>query len=154
MNAPKYELGKIYDLRFSHEHMPDRIYIKGVSANTDKPYWIYQVYSEVHPWKSIYMTEEDIDKRVSRRSADCYQHPIVQKMYQRGFRFCGNSKEEVAINRANNLKTANYIKHIILCDAVGADGNMLDGELGLWVQYNRSFDQPDVRDKDGCINIK
>lgn len=154
MEAPKYELGHVYDLRFSKEHMPDRIYIKGISTETGKPYWIYQVYSEVHPWKSIYMTEQDIDARVSYKSRNCYQHPIVQQMYQRGFRFCGNSAEQTAVNRANNLKEAKYIAHIILCDAVDADGNMLEGQLGLWVQYNRVFDMPNVKDKDGCINIK
>lgn len=99
MEAPKYELGHVYDLRFSKEHMPDRIYIKGISTETGKPYWIYQVYSEVHPWKSIYMTEQDIDARVSHKSKECYQHPIVQQMYQRGFRFCGNSAEQTAVNR-------------------------------------------------------
>lgn len=153
MNAPKYELGQIYDLRFSKDYMPDRIYIKGISADTSRPEWTYQVYSEVRPWKSIYMTEDEIDKRISKKSRNCYNHPIVKNLYGRGFRFCGNSKEDTAINRANNLKDANYIKHIILCDAVDQDGNILEGQLGLWVQYNRTFDIVE-KDEDGFINVK
>jgi hypothetical protein len=57
-------------------------------------------------------------------------------MYNDGFRFCGNNKTDTAYNRARSMADAKYIKHIILCDAIGTDGNPIDGYLGLWVQYN------------------
>ena len=77
-------------------------------------------------------------------------------MMSKGFRFCGNSKSDTAINRAKKLHDTEYIKHIVLKDAVDEDGNMIDGSLGLWVQYQHTIDDEPVLipREDGGYTVK
>ena len=48
------------------------------------------------------------------------------------------------------------IKHIVLKDAVDEDGNMIDGSLGLWVQYQHTIDDEPVLvpREDGGYTVK
>ena len=140
MNSPRYEAGNVIDLRFTRDTMPDRIYINMVYRKSGSTQWMYEVLSEKSS-KVLYMQENDIFKVESQKSAKCYDHEIVKKLYNEGFRFCGNMKEETAFNRANMLKSAIYIKHIILACAISKDGDVIDGQLGLWVMYNTQIDE-------------
>lgn len=139
MTKPKYEAGKIIDLRFTRESMPDRIYIHMVYRKPRSTEWMYQVFSEKNNG-IIYLGESQIAKLESKRTAKCYEHDIVKSMYESGFRFCGNSNENKAYERANGMKYAGYIKHIVLRDAVDENGEYVDGQLGLWVMYNSVID--------------
>ena len=139
MNAPKYKAGSVIDIRFSHNTMPDRIYIIMVYQKENSTEWMYQVVSEKSNGITYY-TESQIDKYISKKSGKCYETDLVKEMYNNGFRFCGNSKKDTAFNRANSMVNANYIKHIILADALDTDGNPIEGQLGLWVQYNKVID--------------
>ena len=140
MNSPKYEAGSVIDLRFTRDIMPDRIYVNMVYRKVGSTQWMYEVLSEKNS-KVLYMQEKDITRVESQKSSKCYDHEIVKKMYSEGFRFCGNTKEDTAFNRANKLKSANYIKHIILANALSPDGYTLDGQLGVWVMYNTQIDE-------------
>lgn len=135
MEAPKYDAGNIIDLRFTRSSMPDRIYVKMVYKKAGSTEWMYEVLSEKNN-NTIYLSESQIDSIRSKRESKCYEHELVKRMYSDGFRFCGNNKADTAYSRARKMVDAKYIKHIILCDAIGEDGNPIDGYLGLWVQYN------------------
>lgn len=135
MSTPKYNPGDIIDLRFTNNSMPDRIYISMVYKKNGSTEWMYEVLSEKND-RTVYMAESQIDKIKSKKESKCYEHELIQKMYNSGFRFCGNNKAETAHNRANKMTSAKYIKHIILCDAIDENGDVIDGYLGLWVQYN------------------
>lgn len=156
MNLPRYEAGSVIDLRFTRDTMPDRIYINMVYRKVGSTQWMYEVLSEKSS-KVLYMQESDILKVESQKSAKCYDHEIVKKLYNEGFRFCGNAKEDTAFNRANKLKSANYIKHIIIASAVSPDGHTLDGQLGIWVMYNTQIDENTKeinKDEFGMYQIK
>ena len=145
MDKPKYNIRDVIDLRFNHNSMPDRIYIRMVYMKDKSTEWMYEVFSE----KSdciIYMSESQINMRISKKDGKCYENDMIKGLYRDGFRFCGNNKRDTAISRANNMVNANYIKHIILADALDKDGNEIDGYLGLWVQYNTVIDE-DERNK-------
>lgn len=135
MDAPKYDVGNVIDLRFSRDTMPDRIYINMVYKKVGSTEWIYEALSEKNN-RVIVLPESQISNLESKKESKCYEHELIQRMYRDGFRFCGNNKSETARIRALNMVDARYIKHIILCDAIGTDGNPIDGYLGLWVQYN------------------
>ena len=139
MNAPKYEVKSIIDLRFSRDTMPDRIYIQMVYMKDMSREWMYQVFSEKKNGV-IYMPESQIDALISKKEGKCYENEVIKDLYDNGFRFCGNNKKDYAFNRANSMVNANYIKHIILAEAIDKDGNPIPGQLGLWVQYNASID--------------
>lgn len=149
MNIPKFKPGEVIDLRYSRDTMPDRIRINMVYQKFGLTEWTYEVLSEKHN-KIMYMREPQIDSMKSKKTAKCYENPLVQKMYKDGFRFCGNSKANTAYNRANSMINANYIKHIVLCDAIGTNGEVIEGSLGLWVQYNTVIDDNTA---DGSIRI-
>lgn len=155
MNKPLYEPGNVIDFRFTREHMPDRVYVSMVYRMVMSDEWMYQCWSEKSGIK-VYLSETEISKRKSKKSAKCYEHPIVKDMMSKGFRFCGNSKSGTAINRAKKLHDAGYIKHIVLKDAVDEDGNMIDGSLGLWVQYQHTIDDEPVLipREDGGYTVK
>lgn len=138
--APKYDAGMVIDIRFTRNSMPDRIYIDTVYMKPASKEWMYSVYSEKSD-KYIFMSESQIEKSASKKTAKCYDNEIVIQMYKSGFRFAGNSKSDTALNRAYSMVNAKYIKHIILAEAVGEDGDMLDGQYGLWVQYNNIIDE-------------
>ncbi len=140
MNSPKYEAGSVIDLRFTRDTMPDRIYINMVYRKVGSKQWMYEVLSEKSDGV-LYMQENDIFKVESQKKAKCYDNEIVKKLYSEGFRFCGNMKETTAFNRANTLKSANYIKHIILANAISQDDYEIDDHLGLWVMYNTQIDE-------------
>lgn len=158
-NQPKYEAGEIIDLRFTRDSMPDRIYVEMVYRKPKSTEWMYRIVSEKSGGIFSYVSESEIDKRVSHKDKKCYEHEIVKQLYSNGFRFCGNSKFETAFNRANNMKCARYIRHIILAEAIDPDGNPIDGELGMWVQYNIVFDDTMAenipqKNEDGYYHIK
>lgn len=146
MNVPKYNAGDIIDIRFSHNTMPDRIYIQMVYRKENSVEWMYQVISEKSNGVAYY-TESHIDKYISKRDGKCYETDLVKEMYKNGFRFCGNSNRDTAFNRANSMINANYIRHIMLADALDKDGNPIAGQLGLWVQYNKVIDHNLSNDK-------
>lgn len=135
MKAPKYEPRSIIDLRFSHETMPDRIYVEMVYQRDKSNCWMYRVISE-KCGKVEFMREDEIDKFISKKIAKVYENPVVQDLYKKGFRFCGNSKKDTAFARALKLKPAQYISEIVLVDAFNNDGDNIIGEYGLWVKYN------------------
>lgn len=149
--APKYEAGMVIDIRFTRNSMPDRIFIDMVYQKAKSTEWMYNVYSEKSD-KYIFMSESQIEKSASHKTAKCYEHEVVQQMYESGFRFAGNNKAETAMNRAYSMVNAKYIKHIILAEAIGEDGSKMDGYLGLWVQYNNvieadgSFTKKNLKD--------
>lgn len=139
MDAPKYSAGQVIDLRFTRNSMPDRIYITMVYMKPSSICWMYRVESEMRSG-IIYMRETDIDRRASKKQANCYSNDTIISMYQYGFRWCGNYTEKICINRAKILSSANYIKNIIICDAIDKDGNIIDGYKALWVRYNIAID--------------
>jgi hypothetical protein len=135
MNTPKFNIKDVIDLRFSKDNMPDRIYIHAIFIKESDTEWMYKVLSE----KSngyITLPESYINKFFSKKERPCYDNEVVKELYDNGFRFCGNYKKDTAINKANSIKSANYIKHIILAEAIDKNGNPMVGYLGLWVQYN------------------
>lgn len=138
MKAPKYELKTIIDLRFSNTEMPDRIFIRMAYIKDTSKGWWYEVFSEKKDG-IIYISESDINRLISKKDDACYDNPIIKELYENGFRFCGNYKRDTAINRANSMKDARYIKHIILAEAINKDGMTLPDYLGLWVQYNATL---------------
>lgn len=144
MKAPKYKAKDVIDIRFSHDRMPDRIYIKMVYMKDMSTEWMYQVFSEKKN-DIIYMPESQIDANISNKSCKCYENEVIKELYNNGFRFCGNDKRDTAFNRANNMINANYIKHIILAEAIDRDGNPIPDYLGLWVQYNTTIDDQQMR---------
>ena len=157
--APKYDAGMVIDIRFSSNSMPDRIFIDTVYHKASGKEWMYSVYSEKSD-KYIFMSESQIENRESKKTAKCYEHEVVQQMYENGFRFAGNNKAETALNRAYGMVNAKYIKHIILSEAIGEDGNKINGYLGLWVQYNNiieadgSFTKKNMSDMQFPIVVK
>lgn len=156
MNAPKYEPRSVIDIRFSHDTMPDRIYVETVYRQDKSNCWMYRVISEKFN-KSVYMREDEITKYISRKTAKVYDNPTIQDLYRKGFRFCGNGRKDAVIARALKLKPADYISEIILVDAFDANGNNIIGEYGLWVKYNLQInDNPDGYQKnpDGYLVIK
>lgn len=136
MGEPKYAAGSVIDTTFGGNKMPDRLYIDMVYMKPKSRCWMYEVLSEKNN-KVMYIPEIDIERNESKRTAKCYDNEVVKKMYEDGYRFCGNMNNDTAFKRADSMKNANYIKHIMLCDAVDTDGNIIDGKLGLWVMYNR-----------------
>jgi hypothetical protein len=138
MNAPKYDIGSVIDLRFSNDEMPDRIYIKMAYIKDITKGWYYEVVSEKRNGVA-YMSEADINRLISKKNKPCYDNAIIKQLYEDGFRFCGNNKKDTAISRANSMKNALYIKHIILAEALDRNGNPIPNYLGLWVQYNTTI---------------
>lgn len=134
----KYNPGDVIDIRFTNCTMPDRIFIQMVYKKSASTEWMYQVLSEQKD-DIMFVSESQIDKAISKKDSKCYEHPMVKELYKNGFRFCGNNKEDNAFRRANNMKNAKYIKHIILAEAIDKDGKPIDGYLGLWVQYNTTI---------------
>ena len=154
IEVPKYNVDDVIDLRFSKDHMPDRICILMVYRKTGSKEWMYQVLSELND-SMIFMSESQINKRISRKNSKCYEHEIVKKMYESGYRFCGNAKSNTAFNRAERYKRSEYIRHIVLVRAIDPDGNMIEDELGLWVQYNNVIDSDHIANgKDEYYKIK
>lgn len=139
MNAPKYNISDVIDLRFSNITMPDRIYIQMVYMKDASTEWMYQVFSEKKNG-IIFMSESQISKLESKKNSECYNNQLIMEMYKNGFRFCGNNKRNTAFNRARGMVDAKYIKHIILAEALDKDGNVIPDYLGLWVQYNATID--------------
>ena len=153
MDAPRYSVKEVIDLRFSNTTMPDRIYVQMVYMKDNSTEWMYQVFSE----KSngiVYMSESQIGKLESKRDSGCYNNAVVSELYKNGFRFCGNNKRDTAFNRANGMVSAKYIKHIILADAVNKDGQPMPDHLGLWVQYNATIERDSAPNSSGHYIIK
>lgn len=135
MNTPKYDLSNVIDLRFSRDTMPDRIYIHAVFMKESDVEWMYKVYSE----KSngyITLPESHINKFISKKDKPCYNNEVIKELYENGFRFCGNYKKDTAVNKANSMVSANYIKHIMLVEAFDKNGSIMPDNYGIWVQYN------------------
>ena len=143
-SVPKYDTGSVVDIRFTHDAMPDRIYIETVYHKDNSNGWIYRVFSE-KSGKFIFMRENEIIP--SNRTAKVYENPIIQSLYNDGYRFCGNSKRETAINRASKLKSANYIANVILIDAFDTEGNTLNDQYGLWVRYNYQIGNSSIHNR-------
>lgn len=153
MRKPKYSTRDVIDLRFTHDSMPDRIYINAVYQKDTSTEWMYQVFSEKRN-DYIYMAESQIDKVISKKDSKCYENPIIKELYENGFRFCGNNKRDTAFSRANSMVNAKYIKHIILAEAFDKDGSPMPGYLGLWVQYNATISDKTEKNKDGYYVVK
>lgn len=140
MKTPKYDVCSVIDLRHKdNSELPDRIYIDMVYWKDGCEEWMYACTSERNEGHLIYLTESYINKYRSKKTAQCYDNDIVRDMYNQGFRFCGNFDTGVALQKANRLRMAQYIKHIVLNDAVAPDGNILSGQSGLWVKYHRTI---------------
>lgn len=150
--APKYDVGMVVDIRFTRNSMPDRIYIDTVYMKPMSKEWMYSVYSEKSD-KYIFMSESQIERSASKKTAKCYENEVVIQMYKSGFRFAGNSKSNTALNRAYGMVNAKYIKHIILAEAVDENGDMLEDQLGLWVQYNNVIGEDGSFTKKNLIGI-
>lgn len=131
----KYEAGQVVDIRFSNDSMPDRIFIDMVYKKPNSTEWMYNVLSEKKNGYT-YMSESQISRLESKKTSKAYDNDIVKEMYEKGYRFCGNSNTGTCEKRARKLVDANYIKHIVLRSAVGSDGNIIPNQMGLWVQYN------------------
>ena len=79
MDKPLYEPGNVIDFRFTREHMPDRVYVSMVYQMVMSDEWMYQCWSEKSGIK-VYLSETEISRRKSKKSAKCYEHPIVKDM--------------------------------------------------------------------------
>jgi hypothetical protein len=145
VSNPKYHVGDVIDIRYSKDELPNRIVVYMVYFKDGCQEWMYQCYSEKNYNKLVYLTESYIDKLKSRKTAKCYEHPMIQDLYKKGYRFCGNGKEETMRHKAISLQSAKYISNIILCDAISKNGELVDGELGLWIRYYNPIEDTTFR---------
>ena len=89
----KYEAGQVVDIRFSNDSMPDRIFIDMVYKKPNSTEWMYNVLSEKKNGYT-YMSESQISRLESKKTSKAYDNDIVKEMYEKGYRFCGNSNTE------------------------------------------------------------
>lgn len=153
MTKPKYCIGQIIDLshRKCDDKLPNRIYISMIYMKDGSKQWMYKVMSEKGGLGVV--SEDWITKRKSSRKSKCYKHGVVISMYSRGFRFCGNYSDSDVKDIALGIKSAEYIKNIVLFDAIDKDGNTLDGYKGIWIRYNINIGSDDFIN-DACTVIK
>ena len=152
VTKPKYNVGQIIDLSYRkcNDKLPDRIYISMIYMKDGSEQWMYKVMSEKGGLGAV--SEDWITKRKSSKKSKCYKHSVVVSIYSRGFRFCGNYPDSDVKGITSSIKSAEYVKNIVLFDAIDRDGNILDGYKGIWVRYDINIGSDFI--DDSCIIIK
>ena len=132
---PRFMPGQVIDLSYKHKGLPNRILIKTVYTREQDKGWMYAVYLE-NTGERTALDEDFIISHMTTKSTQVYRSPDVIKLYNDGWRFCGNFDKDTAFDMASKCATNIYIKDIILKPALNAKGCLVNNQYGMWIRYN------------------
>ena len=147
MSAPRYTIGDIIDISYKQTGgLPDRIKIVGIKAqvNDGVNMWMYSAVSELHG-DIVSLPEKYINTYTINYNLSCYKVPQIQYMYDKGFRFCGNFRNnDVGKKMCEIINESTSIQRIVACVSYDKGGVPIsltsDGRQGIWVKYKNSLD--------------
>lgn len=135
---PRFMPGQVIDISYKNSGLPNRLLIKSVSVKEQDSEWMYECFIEsIGTVASI--NESFIVSNATNKNLQVYKCAEVIKLYNDGWRFCGNFNEADAHKIASKNAINRYIKHIILRPALNTDGCLKNGYYGIWVKYNNTI---------------
>ena len=135
---PRFMPGQVIDISYKNKGLPNRLLIKSVSVKEQDSEWMYECFIE-SIGTVVSINESFIVSNATNKNLQVYKCAEVIKLYNDGWRFCGNFNEADAHKVASKYATNRYIKHIILRPALNADGCLKNGYYGIWVKYNNTI---------------
>jgi hypothetical protein len=134
IGAPKFIPGQVIDLSYKHGGLPNRIKIAQVMLSSVEAGYTYNVALE--STKEITnMNEQFILDRACHKGAPVYSLDTIRKRYERGWRFCGNYYDGVAVDKAKDIAKSHQVAHVRITEAYYPDGNFVYGQCAVWLQY-------------------
>lgn len=132
---PKFMPGQVIDLSYKHKGLPNRILIKCAFVREQDDQWMYECFIENIGEISI-LNENFIVGNATNRGLPVYKCADVIKLYNDGWRYCGNIAKDKAVEHASKCATNGYIKDIILRPAIDGRGCLVNDAYGMWIRYN------------------
>lgn len=150
---PKFMPGQVIDLSYKYKGLPNRILIKYVYIKEHCTQWMYNVHLE-NLNKDTILSESFIINNSINSNLKIYKHADIIKLYNDGWRFCGNREREDAKKIASKYATSNYINNVILRPAINYEGCLVNGSYGIWIKYNTTINNDGtIYDNCGCDDV-
>ena len=131
---PKFKLGEVLDLSYTHGGLPNRIIIDSVGMRKQNTEWVYGVTME-NNGESTQMAESFIAQRMSYKKSSVYENPEIIKRYDDGWRFCGNFPANVANANAKMIAESSAISSVRLYRAIDSHNRFDPDKMGIWIKY-------------------
>lgn len=142
---PKFMPGQVIDLSYKYKGLPNRLLVKSVFTREQDNSWMYDVYLE-NLGEYTTVNEEFIIGNMTNKDMKVYKCTEIIKLYNDGWRYCGNFSITEAHNTACKLATNPHIKNVIIRHALDGRGCLKNGMHSIWIRYYN------VINDDGTIN--
>ena len=153
---PKFMPGQVIDLSYKYKGLPNRLLVKSVFTREQDDSWMYEVYLE-NLGECTALNEEFIVSNMTKKAMQVYKCSEIIKLYNDGWRYCGNFNSVEAHNTACKLATNPHIKNVIIRHGLNGRGCLENGMHGVWIRYYNIINDDgtiiniDCEDKDTII---
>lgn len=131
---PKFTPGQVIDLSYKLNGLPNRLLIKSVFMRREDNCWMYEVCLESIGECTI-INESFIVSSMTKKSLPVYKCAEIIRLYNDGWRYCGNFSSKEAHAVACKLATNEYIKNVITRHGLNYNGTIEKGTRGVWIKY-------------------
>lgn len=131
---PKFNLGDVYDLRYTNDGLPNRIKIIGYVKTLQSGEWVYHAQTENLP-SIIQLKESFIEKRISAKTAPVYELDVVKIRMNAGKRWAGNYTMDTCRKKAVDILKRRIAKSVFIREAYDRNGNLIPHLASLWIQH-------------------
>ena len=131
---PRFMPGQVIDLSYRNKGLPNRLLIKTVFVKEHSKEWLYEAFLE-NVGEITVLEESFIINNMTNKSAPVYKCNDVIRLYNDGWRFCGNYCKKTARKTAAKYSTSKYIKNIELRPALNPQGSLIQDKYGMWIKY-------------------
>lgn len=145
---PKFMPGQVIDLSYKHKGLPNRLLVKTVLIREQDNQWMYECIIESID-ETTTLSEDFIINNMTRKASEVYKCNEVIKLYNAGWRFCGNFKRSQAHSIAGKHATNGYIRNIILRPALDSKGCLMNDYYGMWIKYGNIINDDGTITRDG-----
>lgn len=135
---PKFMPGQVIDLSYKSKGLPNRILIQSVFVREHDDQWMYNCILE-STGESTTLCQSVISDNMANKNMPVYQCAEIIRLYNDGWRFCGNHKRSHAHSIAGKNATNGYIRNIILRPALDSKGCLQNDYYGMWIRYNNTI---------------
>lgn len=148
---PKFMPGQVIDLSYKSKGLPNRLLIKSVFIREQDEWWMYECIIESTGEVTI-LSQNFIMENMSNKDFPVYKCAEIIKLYNDGWRFCGNKSRSTAHSIASKHATNRYIRGIILRPALAPNGCLMQDHYGMWIRYNNIINNDGTIIKDSELN--
>lgn len=135
---PRFMPGQVIDLSYRNKGLPNRLLIQTVFVKEQSKEWLYEALLE-NTGEVTVLEESFIMNNITNKEAPVYKCNDIIRLYNDGWRFCGNFCKKTARSSAAKYSTNRYIRNIELRPALNAQGKLIQDKYGMWIRYHNTI---------------